>query len=61
LYRVAAQRRRPGRAHPSTPLSSSLPAVLRAVLAAADDAAHVPSTPVLAPTVLCDGALFWRQ
>lgn len=43
----------------STPLSSSLPAVLRAVQAIADDARHVPGTPVSAPTVLCDGRLLW--
>jgi predicted Zn-dependent protease len=42
---------------PTTPLSSSLPAILRAVTAVADDAYQVPFTPVSAATVVCDGGL----
>ena len=45
---------------PTTPLSTSLPALLRAVVEVADDAQLVPPTPVRAPTVLCDGGSFWR-
>ena len=45
---------------PSTPLSTDLRALLRAVVEVADDAQQVLPTPVRAPTVLCDGGLFWR-
>jgi hypothetical protein len=45
-----------GRLH-TTPLSTSLPAILRAVTAVADDAYPVPFTPVSASTVVCHGGL----
>ena len=44
----------------TTPLTTTLPAILRAVRAVGDDAHQVPGTPVSAPTVVCEGSLFGR-
>lgn len=40
------------------PLTTTLPSILRAVTAVADDAYQVPGAPVSAPTVVCAGGLF---
>jgi PmbA protein len=41
----------------TVPISTSLPAMLRSVIAVGDDAAQVPFTPAVASTVVCDGGL----
>lgn len=44
---------------PSTPLATSLSAMLCAITAVGNDAEQVPFTPVSAPTVLCEAEMFW--